>query len=96
MNLLVRLTVIQNEKQFFNDSKNSWEKRFKSFSDGYGDLKSGKKIEEYYYKDEFKKVLYKTVVDYIDNHLDHFVKKVNLHPLRQKTAGNSALAHMAG
>jgi hypothetical protein len=62
-------------KTIFNDSNNSWEKRFKSFSDGYGDLKSGKKIEEYYYKDEFKKQLYKTVVDYVDNNLNQFVKK---------------------
>ena len=63
------------KKTIFNDPNNSWEKRFKSFSDGYGDLKTGRNIEEYFYKDEFKKQFYKTVVDYIDNHLEQFVKK---------------------
>ena len=62
-------------KEIFNDPKNSWEKKAKSFQEGYSDIKSAKVIEEYFYKDDFKKLFYKTVVDYIDNHLDQFVKK---------------------
>jgi|GEM_PF-5913101 len=32
-------------------------------------------IEEYFYKKEFKLELYKTVVEYIDEHIDQFVRK---------------------
>jgi hypothetical protein len=62
-------------KEIFNDPKNSWKKKAKSFQEGYSDIKSAKAIEDYFYKDDFKKFFYKTVVDYIDNHLDQFVKK---------------------
>jgi hypothetical protein len=62
-------------KSIFNDSNNDWEKRYNSFKAGYSDLKSASKIEEYYYKPEFKKQLYKAVVDYVDQHLDQFVKR---------------------
>jgi hypothetical protein len=62
-------------KTVFNESTNSWEERFKAFSVGYDDFKSGKKIEAYYYKDSFKKQLFKTVVEYVDNNLDMFVIK---------------------
>lgn len=56
----------------FNDSKNSWKIKAKSFQE---DIKSAKKIEDYFYKDEFKKTFYKAVVDYIDQHLEQFVRK---------------------
>ena len=36
-------------KEIFNDPKKSWEKRYKSFQEGYLDIKSAKKIEEYFY-----------------------------------------------
>jgi len=62
-------------KEIFNDPTFSWEKKAKSFQEGYADIKSAKAIEEYFYKEEFKKTFYKTVVEYIDNHLDQFVKK---------------------
>jgi hypothetical protein len=62
-------------KEIFNDPKNSWEKKAKSFQEGYSNLKSAKKIEAYFYTDNYKKTFYKTVVDYIDIHLNQFVKK---------------------
>lgn len=62
-------------KEIFNDPKNCWEKKAKSFQEGYSDIKSAKVIEEYFYTDEFKKQYYKTVVEYIDQHLDQFVRK---------------------
>ncbi|ULQ57140.1 DMP19 family protein [Flavihumibacter rivuli] len=62
-------------KEIFNDPKFSWEEKAKSFQDGYSDVKSAKVLEDYFYTDDFKKVYYKTVVDYIDNNLDQFVKK---------------------
>jgi hypothetical protein len=62
-------------KEIFNDPKNSWEKKAKSFQDGYSDIKSAKVIEDYFYKDDFKKYYYKTIVDYIDKNLDQFVRR---------------------
>jgi hypothetical protein len=62
-------------KEVFNDPKNSWEKKAKSFQEGYSDIKSAKVIEDYFYKEEFKKQYYKTVVEYIDKNLDQFVRK---------------------
>lgn len=61
-------------KTIFNDSISSWDEKWKTFTEGYNDIKSGKKIEDYYYKVEFKKQLYKTVVNYIDNNINQFVK----------------------
>jgi hypothetical protein len=62
-------------KAIFNDPGNSEESRWQSFKDHSNDMTSGKYIEEYYYKDDFRKELYKTVVDYIDNHLGQFVRR---------------------
>ena len=62
-------------KTVFNDSINNWDKKWKAFTDGYSDIKSAEKIEDYYYKVEFKKLLYKAVVDYVDNNINQFVKK---------------------
>lgn len=62
-------------KQLFNDTNKDWSKRWKSFTDGYETVQSGKIIEDYYYNDGFKKELYKTFVDYVDTHFDQFVRK---------------------
>jgi hypothetical protein len=62
-------------KEIFNDPKNNWEKKAKSFQEGYSDVKSSKIIEDYFYSADFKKVYFKTIVDYIDKNLDQFVRK---------------------
>ena len=59
-------------KTVFNDESKDWNKRWKSFSDGYKELKSTEKIEDYYYDKEFKKKLYKKVADRIENNIDKF------------------------
>lgn len=59
-------------KTIFNDESKDWNKRWKSFSDGYKELKSTEIIEEYYYNTEFKKKLYKKVADLIENNIDKF------------------------
>ena len=51
------------------------EKRKKAFADGYKDLPSAKTIEDYFYNEDFKKLFYKKVVDYIDKNLDQFVRE---------------------
>lgn len=61
-------------KTVFNDESKDWNQRWKSFSDGYKELKSTAKIEDYYYKKEFKKQLYKKVVDLIENNIDKFAR----------------------
>jgi len=58
-----------------NDRSPEWTERWLSFTDGDGNLKSATTIEDYYYNEEFKKELYKTFTDFVDNHLDQFVKK---------------------
>jgi len=58
----------------FNDESVDWDKRWKAFSDGYKELKSTEKIEDYYYSKEFKKELYKRVADYIEDHIEGFIK----------------------
>ena len=62
-------------KTIFNNDKVNWEKRWNSFSEGYEDIKSAKALEDYFYKEEFKKNFYKSIVDYIESHLEQFVKK---------------------
>lgn len=72
--LLGSVDKLKTRKESFNDATQDWEKRYKSFSDGYKELPSAKKIEEYFYTDENKILFYKTMSDYIDNNLDQFVK----------------------
>lgn len=62
-------------KQIFNDENKSWEKRWKAFTDGYAEIKSAEKLEDYYYDKEFKKEYYKHVVEYIDKNIDKFTEK---------------------
>jgi hypothetical protein len=52
-------------------AKNRWT----SFKGGYKIIKSSETIEGYYYDKEFKKELFKTLVEYIDKNLDKFVRK---------------------
>ncbi len=63
-------TKISELKAVFNDESKDWEKRWNSFADGYKELKSTEKIEDYYYNKEFKKKLYKQVADLIENNID--------------------------
>lgn len=59
-------------KANFNDESRDWKKRWNSFANGYKELKSTEKIEEYYYNKEFKKKLYKQVAYLIENNVDKF------------------------
>ena len=59
-------------KSVFNNQSTSWNKRWNSFAEGYKELKSAEVIEKYYYDKEFKKTLYKTVSDYIEQNIDKF------------------------
>ncbi len=59
-------------KTTFNDESKDWNKRWKSFSDGYKELKSTEKIEDYYYDKEFKRKLYKKIADRIENNIEKF------------------------
>jgi len=63
-------------KRNLNDISPEWTERWLSFTDGDGNLKSATTIEDYYYNEEFKKELYKTFTDFVDNHLDQFVKEI--------------------
>ena len=62
-------------KVIFLNKNYYWAKRWDSFTEGYSDIKSAETIENYFYKEEYKKLMYKTVVDYIDNHIESFVSK---------------------
>ncbi|HET6225026.1 MAG TPA: DUF4375 domain-containing protein, partial [Bacteroidia bacterium] len=62
-------------KELTNDPNINWKEKTKSFQEGYSDVKSAKQVEAYFYKDEFKKRYYKTIVDYIDKHIDQYVRK---------------------
>ena len=62
------------QKKTFNNPKFKLEKRIQSFIDGYINIPSAEIIQEYYYKEAFKKQLYQIVIAYIDQHLDQFVK----------------------
>jgi hypothetical protein len=62
-------------KELFNDPNFDWDTKAKSFQEGYKDVKSAKIIEDYFYKEEFKKEFYKKTVEYIDNNIDQFVIK---------------------
>lgn len=58
----------------FNDESKSWNKRWDSFADGYRELKSTEKIEDYYYDEEFKKLVHKKVADYIELNIEKFTE----------------------
>jgi len=73
--LLGSVDQFNNRRNAFQDNKEVWKKRWKTFADGYSELPSAKVIEDYFYDEKFKKEFYKTVVNYIDNNLDQFVKK---------------------
>lgn len=60
-------------KEIFNDPSLEWEKRWKAFRDGNDDIKSAEIVEDYFYKTEYKKELYKSFVDYVDGNIDQFV-----------------------
>jgi hypothetical protein len=62
-------------KEIFNDPNNIWETKWKSFQEGYSDIKSAIVIQDYFYTDDFQKVYYKAIVDYIDKNIDQFVRK---------------------
>ena len=62
-------------KTIANDPGINMEKRKKAFADGYKDIPSAKTIEDYFYNEEFKKMFYKRVVDYIDKNLNQFVRR---------------------
>ena len=62
-------------KEIFSNSNLNWEKRWKAFTDGYDDIKSAETLEDYFYDTEFKKVLYKTFVEYADKNMKKFVRK---------------------
>ncbi|WP_424004261.1 DMP19 family protein [Maribacter sp. IgM3_T14_3] len=61
-------------KSVFNDESKSWNKRWNSFADGYKELKSTEKIEDYYYDKEFKKTVHKKVADYIELNIEKFTE----------------------
>ncbi|MCH2032338.1 MAG: DMP19 family protein [Tenacibaculum sp.] len=63
--------INESKSDFLNESK-SWNKRWNSFAQGYKELKTPEIIEAYYYDKEYKRTLYKTVVDYIDSNIDKF------------------------
>lgn len=73
--LLGTVDKLKARRESFNDDTEDWEKRWKSFSGGYSELPSAQVIEDYFYKEENKKMRYKRMVEYIDNHLELFVKK---------------------
>ncbi|MBT8219089.1 MAG: RDD family protein [Bacteroidia bacterium] len=60
-------------KQKFNDKSLGWEARWEAFTSGYDHLDSTKKIETYFYEDEFKKELYQKVCKYIESNIDQFI-----------------------
>lgn len=70
-----KTSTINSLKEVFNDDSKNWEKRWTSFADGYKELKTTERIEDYYYNTEYKKQLHKKVADYIETNIDMFVAK---------------------
>lgn len=62
-------------KELLTLNETELQKHTTLFSEGKASFSSSKTIEDYFYSKEFKKLFYKTVVDYIDNNLDQFVKR---------------------
>ena len=61
-------------KAIFSDPSLEWEKRWKAFTNGYDDIKSAEKLEDYYWETDFKKSFYNGFVDYADKNIQQFVK----------------------
>ena len=69
-----KTSKIEELNSVFNDQSKSWNKRWSSFADGYKELKSTEKIEDYYYNKEFKKIVHKKVADYIELNIEKFTE----------------------
>lgn len=61
----------------FNEQDSDWHERWEAFNDGYKELPSAGAIEDYYYNKEFKRDLFKTVSDYIENNIEQFALVTN-------------------
>lgn len=64
-------------KELHDSDKISHKKRTQAYSDGRPLLTKTELIENYFYDEEFKKMLYKKMVDYIDSNIQHMVKIVD-------------------
>ena len=51
-----------------------WAERATGFQEGAKLLTSAKKIEDYYYNEDFKRQLHKSVADYIEQRMDQFAR----------------------
>ena len=56
----------------FNELDSEWRERWEAFIEGHDELAGAEAIEEYYYDTEFKRRLFKTVCDYIENNIGQF------------------------
>lgn len=69
---LVNADKLKNRQDRFSDASENWEERWKSFSEGYVEIKSAKELEDYFYTEEFKKNYFDAMTNYIDEHKDEF------------------------
>lgn len=62
-------------KEEFNDTTIDWENRWKSFNSGYSEIPSAKEFEKYYFDENTQKLIYRTLIEYMDMRLAQFFKK---------------------
>ncbi len=66
-------TIQELNKQFQDDNK-KWDKRWDSFVEGYKELPSADKIEEYFYSDEYQKEYQSKIVQFVKDNTKGLMK----------------------
>lgn len=60
-----KFDTIQDLYSKFQDNKSDWNKRFTAFAEGYKELPSAEKIEEYFYEESFVKTYQQDLTEYV-------------------------------
>jgi hypothetical protein len=77
----------------WNDEKLSFEERWEAFRKGYEYIPTGRLIEKYFYKDEYKAIFYTKLIDYIQKNLGFLIELENNNPQEKAIDKNNAVSH---
>ncbi len=69
-----KFDTIQELYKQFQDGSKKWDKRWASFVEGYKELPSTKKIEEYFYNNDYQKEYQSKMVQFVKNNASGLMK----------------------
>ncbi|MEL0456612.1 DUF4375 domain-containing protein [Flavobacteriaceae bacterium SZ-1-7] len=69
-----KFDTIQDLYSKFQNNKSDWNKRFTAFAEGYKELPSAEKIEEYFYEESFVKTFQQDLTEYVKANRNKFYR----------------------